>query len=210
MNQTVKTSAENLIGTVAAPPSKSAAHRAIICAALAKGSSCIHNISSSKDILATCKVLTALGAQIQEGEGSCLHVDGSGMFTGEAALCDCNESGSTLRFLIPVAAAGGVPATFTGSGRLPERPIGLYTELLPKHGAECLSSGGLPLRVNGKLQAGVYELAGNISSQFITGLMLALPLLEGESQIKLTTPLESRGYVDLTLEILGEFGIDIQ
>jgi 3-phosphoshikimate 1-carboxyvinyltransferase len=148
----------------------------------------------SADLAATKSALTALRAAQQ---------------SGSSAYIDCGESGSTLRFLVPVAAALGIPTAFTGHGRLPQRPIGIYLNCLPLHGATCKSTGGLPLHVSGKLRPGIYSLPGNISSQFITGLMLSLPLLNGDSEIRLTSPLESAGYTDLTVNILAEHGIRI-
>lgn len=198
-----------LHGSVRIPPSKSAAHRAIICAALAKGKSVLAPIIPSDDMTATIQAIRQMGAVCTLTDET-LIVDGTKNLTVSDAEIDCLESGSTLRFLIPVCAAGGMTCTFTGHGRLPERPIGIYTEMLPHAGTACQTSGGLPMTISGKLQPGEFSLAGNISSQFITGLMLALPLLSGDSTVILTSPLESRGYVDLTIEILHQFGIEIK
>ena len=129
--------------------------------------------------------------------------------TGTVSL-DCGESGSTLRFLIPIAAALGIPAVFTGHGRLPDRPIGIYTELLPQHGVSCRTQGGLPLAIEGRLQPGCFSLPGNVSSQFITGLLLALPLLPEDSEICLTTPLESAAYVAMTVQAMDAFGVHVE
>ena len=195
-------------GTVAAPPSKSDVHRAIICAALSKGVCTIAPVALSEDILATIRCVEALGA-VTRIENKVLTVDGSGMFRSKTAALDCGESGSTLRFLIPVAAAGGVTATFTGSGRLPERPIGIYTDALPKAGVRCETEGGLPLTVSGTLQSGVFEIPGDVSSQFISGLLFALPLLPRDSRIVLTTPVQSVGYINMTIRTMAKFGIEI-
>ena len=195
-------------GTVAAPPSKSDVHRAIICAALSKGVCTIAPVALSEDILATIRCVEALGA-VTRIENKVLTVDGSGMFRSKTAALDCGESGSTLRFLIPVAAAGGVNATFTGSGRLPERPIGIYTDALPKAGVRCETEGGLPLTVSGTLQSGVFEIPGDVSSQFISGLLFALPLLPRDSRIVLTTPVQSVGYINMTIRTMAKFGIEI-
>lgn len=108
-----------------------------------------------------------------------------------------------------MCAAGGTQTSFVGQGRLPQRPIGLYSELLPNAGVSCRSFGGLPFAISGQLQPGTFTLSGNISSQFITGLMLALPLLKADSRIRLTTPLESEGYIDLTIAVMKAFGIEI-
>ena len=195
-------------GTVAAPPSKSDVHRAIICAALSGGVSTVSPVALSEDITATIRCVEALGAVTAMEDGR-LTVDGSGMFLQKTAVLDCHESGSTLRFLIPVAAAGGVDATFTGTGRLPARPIGIYTDALPEKGVTCVTEGGLPLRVSGRLQSGVYAVPGNVSSQFITGLLFALPLLDGDSDIILTSPIQSAGYINMTIRTMSKFGIEI-
>lgn len=138
--------------------------------------------------------------------GGELHAGGKPTPVTQAQI-DCGESGSTLRFLIPIAAALGISATFTGRGKLPERPLKVYLDLLPQHGVSCQSQGGLPLTIAGRLTPGAYALPGNVSSQFITGLLFALPLLAGDSTLTLTSPLESAGYVELTLSILKEYGI---
>ena len=125
-------------------------------------------------------------------------------------IVDCIESGNTLRFVIPVAAALGKSVTFIGSGRLPERPLETFLELLPKHNIKCTSNGKLPLSIEGQLAPGRYEIAGNISSQYISGLLFALPLLDGDSEIVLTTKLESKPYVDLTIKVMQDFGVEIK
>lgn len=197
-----------LHGDVSIPPSKSAAHRAVICAALAKGVSTLSPIALSDDIRATISAVSSIGAKCYI-HGDTLTIDGSKTFSVNPENVDCIESGSTLRFLIPVCAAGGVKTTFIGRGRLPERPIGIFCDLLPRAGVECQTLGGLPFSISGQLQPGIFNLSGNISSQFITGLMLALPLLQGNSRIRLTTPLESEGYINLTIAMLRNFGIEI-
>lgn len=178
-----------LNGTVTMPPSKSAAHRALLCSFLAGGGR-VEPIINSKDMKAMEQALSAL----QKGD----------------EIIDCIESGNTLRFVLPVAAALGKNVTFTGSGRLPERPIGDYLRLLPEHGVKCVSNGKLPVAIEGKLTGGRYEIAGNISSQYITGLLFALPFLEEDSEIVLTTKLESKPYVDLTIKVLSDFGISVE
>lgn len=197
-----------LCGSVTVPPSKSLAHRAILCAALARGISRITHVADSEDMRATIGALEILGVQVQR-EGYTILIDSSGKWEDEAEI-DCLESGSTLRFLIPILAALGISAKLTGQGRLPYRPLNTYLECLPFHGAILNTQGGLPLEIDGGLIPGEYELPGNISSQFITGLLLALPLLPGDSRIRLTTPLESAGYIDLTLSVLYDFGINIR
>lgn len=178
-----------LNGTVTMPPSKSAAHRALACFFLAGGGS-VEPIIDSKDMKAMQQAISAL----QNGEDT----------------VDCIESGNTLRFMLPVAAALGKNVTFIGSGRLPERPIGDYLRLFPEHGVKCVSDGKLPVTIEGKLTGGRYEIAGNISSQYITGLLLALPILEEDSEIVLTTKLESKPYVDLTVKVLSDFGVAVE
>lgn len=197
-----------LNGTVSMPPSKSAAHRAIICAALAKGISRIKPIALSNDIRATMECMRCLGAALLL-DGDTLTVDGTGIFSGNQAVLDCGESGSTLRFLIPVSAAGGMNTRFIGHGKLPERPIGVYKDCLPQHGVTVRTEGGLPLETDGRLNSGVYEIPGNISSQFITGLLLALPLLTGDSEIRLTEPAQSLGYIQMTINIMKDFGVTV-
>ncbi|MDR1892769.1 MAG: 3-phosphoshikimate 1-carboxyvinyltransferase [Oscillospiraceae bacterium] len=198
-----------LTGTTAAPPSKSVSHRAVICASLAGGVSQIHNIDLSDDILATVNGLRALGAKITEF-GDSLLVDGGEIFRRSHAEIDCGESGSTLRFLVPLAAAGGVNSRFCGRGRLPERPLSVFANLLPKHGVACRTEGGLPLEIAGNLTPGRFFVPGNVSSQFISGLLMALPLLDVGSEIFLTTHLESKPYVDLTAEVMSAYGIRLE
>lgn len=196
-------------GSVTAPPSKSDVHRAIICAALAKGKSVISPVALSNDIKATIGCIKALGAEVSI-EGNTLTVDGSNMLKNKTAFLDCGESGSTLRFFIPVAAAGGVNAEFIGHGLLPQRPIGVFTQALPKAGVECETSGGLPLKISGRLQSGRFEVPGNVSSQFITGLMFALPMLDGDSDIALTSPIESASYINMTVYTMSKFGVKVE
>ncbi len=196
-----------LSGEVNVPPSKSVAHRLIIAAALAEGRSVVKNLSFSKDITATVNAMRALGAQI-DIKGDTAVIRGIEKVP-EKAVIDCCESGSTLRFLIPVACALGVETTFLGQGKLPQRPITPYLEELPKHGAEFVYEGTMPFTVKGRLECGEYKLRGDISSQFVTGLMFALALLKGESRITLTTPLESKPYVDITADCLSKCGAQI-
>lgn len=195
-------------GTVNVPPSKSDVHRAIICAAMANGVSRISPVALSNDIKATIGCIKALGADAVL-ENNVLTVDGTNMYKNKTALLDCGESGSTLRFFIPIAAVGNINATFVGKGKLPQRPIGIFTEALPKAGTVCKTEGGLPLEIKGQLKSGIFEIPGNVSSQFITGLLLALPILEGDSEIVLTSPLESVGYIAMTIRTMKQFGVNI-
>ena len=194
------------------PPSKSVAHRMIIAAALSRGKSTISNLSGSADILATINCMKAFGADI-ELNGSTAVINGI-KSVPETAIADCCESGSTLRFLIPVACALGINAEFCGKGKLPKRPITPFLDEFPKHGikfdlSKAESGASLPCSVSGKLTAGYFEIDGGISSQFITGLMFALPLLDGDSEIFLTSRLESKPYIDITMGVLRDFGCEI-
>ncbi len=196
-----------LRGTVRVPASKSAAHRALICAALADGPTDIAISALNRDIEATAACLGALGADIDRApEG--LRVLPIARAPEQAAL-DCGESGSTLRFLIPVAAALNVRATFTGHGRLPERPNAVLTNALRAHGA-VIDRDTLPMRLSGPVAGGRWALPGNVSSQYVTGLLFALPLLHEDSGIALTTALESSAYVDMTLDALSRFGVTVE
>ena len=192
MPTAVITPGRTLSGTVQPPPSKSMAHRILIASALSGGSA-PRDLGDSQDIRATRACLAALAEPPAEG----------------LPLLDCGESGSTLRFLIPIALALRGGGVFTGRGRLMERPQGPYLDMFQEKGVLWTRSGSR-LTVQGRLEAGRYALSGGVSSQFITGLLFALPLLEGESEILLTSPLESRGYVDMTLEVLSRFGITVE
>lgn len=201
-----------LKGKVIVPPSKSVAHRMIIAAALARGESTISNLSGSADILATVNCMKAFGADIRLNSGTAV-INGI-KSAQETALADCCESGSTLRFLIPVACALGINAEFRGKGKLPQRPITPFLDEFPKHGikfdlSKAENGASLPCSVSGKLTAGRFEIDGGISSQFITGLMFALPLLYGDSEIVLTSRLESKPYVDITMGVLRDFGCEV-
>ncbi|MEE1077018.1 MAG: 3-phosphoshikimate 1-carboxyvinyltransferase [Acutalibacteraceae bacterium] len=196
-------------GEVTLPPSKSDVHRAILCASLSKGKSVISPVDLSQDISATIDCAKALGADITI-DGKTAYVDGTNLFKNKEAVLNCRESGSTLRFFIPVASVGGVNATFTGKGRLPERPIGIYLDCLPKAGVECKTEGGLPLSISGTLQAGEFTVPGNVSSQFITGLLLALPLTGKDCKIIITSSLQSVGYINMTIRTMAEFGVTVE
>ncbi len=204
----VKLTPSKLIGRVSAPSSKSFSHRTLIAAALAGGVSEIANISPSADIDATVGALTALGAKIFR-EGNSYTVIGIKTPAANAVI-DCRESGSTMRFIIPIAAALGCSCEFHGSGRLPERPITPYIRELGKNGTVINKTDGvMPFTVNGKLRGGDYLLEGDISSQFISGLLFALPLCSESSVIRLASKPESKPYIDMTLQTLSDFGITI-
>ena len=188
--------ARAVAGRIAAPPSKSMAHRAVLCAALAKGTSHLHHLAFSKDISATLGAAGRLCARVTTGENDAV-VEGLGRFLPVDAPVDCCESGSTLRFLIPLASLTGQKVTFTGRGRLMERPQSVYKTLYQQQGLR-FEQGADRLTVEGALTPGEYELAGNVSSQFISGLLFALPLLGGTSTLHLIPPVESRSYIDMT------------
>ena len=201
--------ASSIAGSAFPPSSKSAGHRALICAALAAlqnrdtGASCriarlreTESAVLSDDLNATLGALAALGvSSVWDGDALVLK---AGVSPDAPAEVDCVESGSTLRFFLPIFAALGVSARFSGRGRLPDRPLGVYADCLPSHGAGLQFSpdgGSLPLSLSGRLTGGTYLLPGDVSSQFISGLLLALPLCEEDSDLRLSTPLESADYV---------------
>lgn len=201
-----------LSGSLRVPSSKSMTHREIIAAALAKGQTEVTGISWSQDIKATCRILTLLGAsmkKLESPEGITLHIEGGLRKQTGLLTADAGESGSTLRFLIPLALISGNPVVFTGHGRLSERPLTPYYRIFEEKGISYTTEGGLPLKVEGKLPGGHYELPGNVSSQFFTGLLFALPLADGDSLLASTTPLESKSYVDMTVDTLARHGITI-
>ena len=200
-----------LEGTVTPPPSKSIAHRAILAAALTNGTSTLQNVALSQDIEATLRCISALGGGWEQ-EGDRLRVSGVWSREWDTAglpYLDCGESGSTLRFLIPLALTLNNGGVFTGRGRLMERPQQPYFDIFDEKGISYEQKDGV-LTIQGEWNAGEYRLPGNVSSQFVTGLLYALPLMEWESRIVLTSPLESKGYVDMTLDVLKDFGITIE
>lgn len=194
-------------GTVSAPPSKSMAHRALICGALTGGSQ-IENIEYSNDISATLDCLKALGANIEKN-GNSVILGGLDPFKSKGATLDCRESGSTLRFMIPLCMLSGSEITLTGSNRLFARNLGIYEQIAEQNGI-LFQKGENRLTVCGKLKSGNYRVAGNISSQFISGLLFVLPLLNGDSTLEITGDYESEPYVDLTLKSLCDFGVKIE
>lgn len=205
-----------LKGDVKIPPSKSMAHRAVICAALSDGVCKVTNIDYSDDIIATIEAMKSLGAVITKKDDY-LEVIGikspdnkvNDNIDSERTI-DCNESGSTLRFLVPIAALFEGVNRFVGRGNLGKRPLNTYYEIFDEQGIKySYKEGILDLKTEGKLKAGEFKVKGNISSQFITGLLFTLPLLEGDSKIVITTEMESKGYIDLTLSAIKDFGVEI-
>jgi len=199
---------KKLSGKVMVPPSKSVSHRAIICASLAKGKSLVKNIKYSQDIEATLDCMSAMGMTYERYEDS-LTINGIDVFNSNGILSmNTRESGSTIRFLIPMALLCSETVEVTGSEKLMQRPLKPYFDIFDTKGIKY-SYEGNKLKLSGKLTSGTYEIAGDVSSQFISGLLFALPLVEGNSIVKITTALESIGYVDLTLDMLKNFGIEI-
>ncbi len=193
-----------LTGEIDAIASKSVVHRMLICAALADGKSEITTNTTSVDIEATASALRSMGADIEK-KGNTFIVNPI-KDTGKC-LVDCKESGSTLRFLVPVCASLGKSAVFTGSGRLPERPMKILTDEMKNHGVSV--SDTFPVEISGKLEKGVYILDGSVSSQFVTGLLLSLPQAGG-GEIHLTGTVQSRSYIDITLSVMEKFGVKVE
>ncbi|MGM9521082.1 MAG: 3-phosphoshikimate 1-carboxyvinyltransferase [Oscillospiraceae bacterium] len=201
----IRISPSRLSGTVKAVASKSDAHRLLICAALSDKATRVVIAERSADIDATAACLTAMGADISYRDGAFYVCPITAV--GANPLIDCNESGSTLRFLLPVAAALCDKSSFTGSGKLPQRPIGELVSAMSEHGVS-FSSGSLPLEISGRMTGGQFSIPGNVSSQYISGLLMALPLAGG-GEIRLTTKLESAAYVDITISAMERFGINV-
>lgn len=197
-------------GTVVAPPSKSMAHRLLIGAGLSKGTSVIKGISQSEDMKATLDCLTALGAKC-EMSGDLVKVTGADLKNlPENPHLKCRESGSTLRFFIPLCLMSGkTEVTLSGSEYLFSRPLNVYEEICRKQGIEYKQEGAI-LKLKGILKSDNFRIKGNISSQFITGLLFALPLLENDSTIALIPPVESLSYINLTVQALKTFGVEIK
>jgi 3-phosphoshikimate 1-carboxyvinyltransferase len=203
----VRIAPRTLSGDVAAAASKSQAHRMLICAALADRPTAVRLSSGNADIDATLACLRALGAKVNAEQDNTVRVEPV-LTPPDFAALDCAESGSTLRFLLPVAAALCGRARFMGAGRLPERPLSPLLDALCAHGCSVTAQ-TLPLEISGQLCAGTYALPGNVSSQFVSGLLFALPLLDGGSRIELSSPLESAAYADMTVRALARFGVQV-
>lgn len=199
------------VGSVTAPPSKSMAHRLLIVAGLSNGCSVIEGVEFSQDIYATVDCLRALGVRIEvdEQQGRVAVFGRFPFFLDGEAVLPCRESGSTMRFFIPLALLLDKHIAFTGAERLLERPMTIYEDICSRQGLQY-SRGNSGIEVCGPLRPGLFTMPGDVSSQFLTGLLLALPLLPGDSDIVLTTSLESRPYVDLTLAALKNGGIAVE
>ena len=213
----VKIYPSKLKGEMKIPPSKSLSHRAIICGALSDDTSDIDNLIFSEDIKATLDGMRSLGTNIERIESEskeetyCVTLKGDSNVKTLNRSIDCKESGSTLRFLIPFAGLVEDEMIFNGKGKLVERPLDTYYRIFDEQNIEYSNNDGkLPLQVKGRLKPGTFKIEGNISSQFISGLMFVLPLLDGDSKIEITTELESKGYVDLTIDMLEKFNIEIE
>ena len=202
----IKLSCNELKGKVVIPPSKSLAHRALVLASLAKHEVVVKNISYSNDILATISCLEGLGATIIKQEDSVIVRPSQ---VKKVHDINCGESGTTLRFMIPYALLQGETIAIDGENRLKIRPIDDYFPMLEQNQVQYQYNGSLPIVLTGHLQSGVYELNGNVSSQFISGLLLVLPFLKGDSKVIIKNKLESKPYVDMTVKIAKEFGINI-
>ena len=201
---------KKLSGKIDVVPSKSYSHRAIIAASLAEGESIIKNVMFSNDILRTIDCCRAFGAKIDIYDNY-LKIKGTNEIKRVSSSINAGESGSTIRFMIPIMLVNPESMEFKGENHLNKRPLDSYFEIFDKYGIDYShpNDSHMPLLTNGGLKPGVYEIRGDVSSQFITGLLFALPLLSGDSRIKITTKLESKSYIDLTLDILKKFNINI-
>ncbi|MCL2014279.1 MAG: 3-phosphoshikimate 1-carboxyvinyltransferase [Oscillospiraceae bacterium] len=206
---TVTFSPAKFAGEIIPPPSKCYTHRAMICAALAKGKSRISNIIFSDDMNATIDALRTIGAKIETSDGYC-DITGIGDMETlpQNVNINCRESGSTLRFMMPVCAALGINAAFTGHGKLPSRPLDPYFSAMGPKGVNFNFNGKIP-SISGRLNRGDFILTGDVSSQFFTGLFFALPLVSGGSTVEVTGNLESLPYLEITRDTLRAFGIEI-
>ncbi len=197
-----------LHGKIDAPPSKSMAHRHLIGAALLGQTCTLTGVGCSEDILATIDCLRALGATVTI-EGDCVTIHPQGFMQVENPVLECRESGSTLRFFIPLALCLGKTVTLRGSERLLERPLDVYEQLCHEHGF-TFEKDTHAITLCGKLESGTYRVRGGVSSQFITGLLFALVYLGKDASIEIIPPCVSRSYVDLTLSALTSFGAQVE
>lgn len=206
-----------LSGRIFIQPSKSMAHRLILCALLAQGTSQIDNVVLSDDIKATLGACEALGAEVCVEESPVfpgrkrVAISSEGQIRIAHPVIDCMESGTTARFVMPISRLCEEAATFIGRGRLVTRPFEIYREVMPGKGVRYLDENGkMPIRLEGRLLPGDYELRGDVSSQFISGLLMTLPFLDGDSTVNILGPLESRPYVEMTVSALERFGVKME
>ena len=202
----VKITKSKAKGTVAAPPSKSMAHRLLICASMAEGVSTIHGVSDCEDGLATLDCLSSMGIKYDKCKDK-ITLRGKKLQNRDISTpLNCRESGSTIRFMIPSALAVGTTTVLEGAPRLMQRPMDVYEKLCGENGL-YFKADGQAISVCGPLKSGEYEIAGNISSQFISGLLFALPCLDGDSRIRILPPVESKPYINMTIDALSAFGV---
>ena len=205
----VKIQQSKAMGAMTAPPSKSMAHRYLICSGLCAGESIIRGIDASEDVAATVDCLRAIGVKVYR-EGEDVHVIGTGsIHTDVHTPLPCRESGSTQRFFVPLCLIGGGEAVLSGEEGLFKRPLDVYQKICREQGI-AFRQDKCSLYLNGTLTPGEYKVKGNISSQFISGLLFALPLLKGDSKISILPPIESRPYINLTISALKKFGVQAQ
>ena len=198
-----------LEGEISCIPSKSYAHRILICAAFSDAPTNVFiSINFSKDIEATIGCLESLGCRFDKTSDDCITVFPA-QSVSKSPVLNCIESGSTLRFLLPIAAAIGSNASFEGAGKLPIRPINTLVSQLKRHDV-TFTCDSIPTTLGGKMSGGIFSLPGDISSQFVTGLLLSLPLINDGGEIRLLSPLESKSYVDITLEVMENFGVKVE
>ncbi|MDO4484313.1 MAG: 3-phosphoshikimate 1-carboxyvinyltransferase [Clostridia bacterium] len=203
----------HLSGLTAAPASKSESHRKMICAGLTAGTTTLTGFMDSEDMAATIRCLKALGTEVSI-QGDAITLTGSGQRRVGTPYMDCGESGSTLRFLVPIAMTMANGGVFQMHGRLGQRPMDVYRDLFVPRGASWWMGSGpdgaAELHVQGRLNAGNYVLPGNVSSQFVSGLLFSLPMLSGDSRLQVKPPVESSAYIDMTVKALLESGITLQ
>jgi len=197
-----------LKGEIKAPPSKSMAHRLLISAGLSEGESVISSVAYSEDILATLDCLRVMGADIKEDKDT-VTIKGASPFINEERVFSARESGSTLRFFVPILLLSEKMQTFKGYGRLMERPMSVYSEICREKGLYFSQENGT-LKCRGRLEGGNFTVKGDISSQFISGLLFALPLSSENSTIELIPPVESVDYINMTIAAMKSFGVEIK
>jgi len=197
-----------LKGTVFVPPSKSQAHRAIIAASLSKGKSVISNIEYSEDIVATIGAMEKIGAKFIRNTAHLIVSGVSKVSISDDNFIECNESGSTLRFVLPILSLSKEKVVFTGKRSLIQRPMNIYEDMFRRLNLAFIRNDD-SIIINGSLTSGTYDVPGNVSSQFFSGLLFSLPLVKGDSKINIVGKLESKQYIDMTIDVVRQFGIMI-